>query len=94
MPDQIKPIDQCKTLQELFADPARWTQRAYARKADGGPVGLCNPDATCFCLIGGLRRLGMAENELKNELGDVFRWNDAPGRTIQEVQDLVKKLNI
>lgn len=35
---EYKPIDECKTVEELLADPARWTKYEMARDADGEVV--------------------------------------------------------
>lgn len=40
-------------MRAYFDDPAKWTQGAYARDANGGSTGFANPEATCHCLIGG-----------------------------------------
>jgi len=45
------------TLLELFSDPKRWTQGALARDADGMKRGVWEPEATYFCLVGGIKRV-------------------------------------
>lgn len=45
---------------EILSDPARWTQGEFARDAQGramsaGQASACD-EATCFCLIGAIRR--------------------------------------
>lgn len=58
-----------KTLQELFADPSRWTQRVSARDSEG----LCpaldpdDPRAVCWCLVGGAR-LVYSDGNLRTEI--------------------------
>lgn len=105
MPDEIKPLAECRTLQELYADPKRWTQGSYARTADGLKVWPFDDRASCFCLHGGVGKVydtqpvekgNEARMRLNNEIGrgGVPSWNDDKSRTVEEVQALVKKLNI
>lgn len=42
-------------VHELLSDESKWTKGVYARGADGRPLATSDPDATCFCLLGGLR---------------------------------------
>jgi hypothetical protein len=39
-----------------IANPARWTREAYARDEDGQAVDIFDPNATCFCAVGAIRR--------------------------------------
>lgn len=41
---------------ELLSEPEKWTQFAYARDKDGNPIPVTAPEATCFCLLGALRK--------------------------------------
>jgi hypothetical protein len=72
----------------LLAEPERWTQREYARNSSGFPVGACDPSATCFCMIGAIKRAGGFEYDARIPLDviahlraaiatrDQTNWND------------------
>lgn len=105
MNDEIKPIAECKTLQELFADPARWTQLANSKNSEGQTCYVHSPQAHCFCLAGGTMRVyplvedrfrvfNLLTREITRDSSGVVGWNDDPRRTVEDVQALVKKLNI
>lgn len=87
----------------MFKRPSCWTQRAYARERPKGvPTEVSNPDATCFCLTGAIQRVapgndGDARYWLHEAIrkehfgnGGIVSFNDAPGRTIQEVRKVLK----
>ena len=95
------------TLQELFAKDNSWTQGAGARRADGSACQAGAPTATQWCLMGGLTYcypLGAVPlwvwvrlNELATRgmhYSDLVAWNDAPGRTIDDVRTLVKTAGV
>lgn len=42
-------------VRERLSDPSRWTQRSYARDADGHPVSTHSARATCWCLHGAIK---------------------------------------
>jgi len=101
MSNEIKPIAECKTLQELFADPKRWTQGAMAKDEQGKTTYICTNAAVCFCLAGGLSKVYpdgdariVSVKKIRVEIGDMVDWNDDPKRSARDVQDLVAKLNI
>jgi len=100
---EIKPLDQCKTLQDLFADPKRWTAGNFARDFSGKGVSSYDKEAVSFCLIGGLNRiytdmsarleaLGRIRNEVSDSLTELFSFNDES--SYEDIRLLVKKLNI
>jgi plasmid stability protein len=75
-----------------------WTQRTYARDAEGAPVGEWSRGAVCFCSVGALRCAAAsagssshAEYEAREALSRAMggnrvpAWNDYPGRTLDEV---------
>lgn len=89
------------TLQELFADPKRWTKGAYARNKYNTIVSFENPSATCFCLAGGLLSVyeGIDYFRAINSLYKgcrlrLSKFNDDPSTTIEDIQELVKKANV
>lgn len=81
---EYKPIDECETVAELLADPARWTKFEMARDSNGEECHEKSPLATCFCVEGACIRIYgngdrnmlyeewpsvKAEMKLKNSLG-------------------------
>lgn len=83
-----------------------WTQRANARTPDGTRT-LCDANAACFCLNGALvaaaKHLDQphqvecgVEVALHAAVADVstsfVAWNDAPGRTRDEVLALLARV--
>jgi hypothetical protein len=85
-----------------------WTQRAAARNSGGEPVSLRSDAATCWCLGGAIYRsnkpyegyrVRYALEEILNfkitALGysrNYVGWNDTPGRTKQEVLNLLTEI--
>lgn len=97
----VKPISECRTLQELFVVPSRWTQHTSARDARGNRTSLNNPHASCFCLYGGLTLLyGIGEKAkaveylIEAEHRDFVGYNDAHDTTHSDILKLVTDLNI
>lgn len=80
-----------------------WTQGCSARNRQGNPCVPCSPEAACWCLVGSFthnpnipmhvrisgRQAINSVLEHRNELPDIEVWNDKPGRTQQEVLDLL-----
>ena len=96
-----KELAEPKTLQELYSKPNTWTQRATARNEKGKSCEIDN--GIKFCLNGALSKVyrddGMqrtvAYYKISKFLGmGIIQWNDWPGRTIEEVRDLVKRVNV
>lgn len=82
------------TLQELFAKDDSWTQGTFV-------MYNCEKNIEQRCLLGGLYKVygyGIVSNSIRsrieNEIGPVSLWNDVKERTIDDVRNLVKKLNI
>ena len=69
-----------------------WTQGEYARNAAGLPVVPASPRAVCWCAGGAIavcagswsHRADVAD-VLVEDVGSVVAWNDATGRTAEEV---------
>ena len=82
-----------KTLQELFRSPKRWIQGRYKDRRN-------YEDSTCFCLIGGIQLIYKNPNEIENKVAmhlgvmSISYWNDKEYRTIEDIQNLVKELDI
>lgn len=80
----------------LIAEPGMWTQRAFARNANGLPVSDSYGLATCWCSVGAIRvaskrssvRADTASALVRRGIGNpesLAEWNDAPERTHAEV---------
>lgn len=99
-------ITKSTTLQELFSAENSWTQRAFARDENNIPVNEHDSHAICWCLSGAVYKIyGGKEfnytvskkifNLLKSRIGGpITTWNDNIKRTIEDVRNLVKELNI
>ena len=97
------------TLQQWFAKPGSWCQHAAARTASGRRVLSRSRAAVCLCVSGALDRFYRQEDDKQkgaarllaviraNYYWDetvISRWNDDPGRTIDEVRRLVKRAKV
>jgi hypothetical protein len=75
---------------DRIAKPGAWIQHTYARDAAGTPVAYNSKDAVCYCALGAIYAdgvvpgVGSALRMVTDEDG-VDLWNDAPGRTQEEV---------
>jgi hypothetical protein len=108
MPEEIKPVAECKTLQDLFSDPSRWAKGGYAFATEGirkFKVWPFDKRAECFCLTGGFGRVYgdgtmMEQDKVRDKIfaelkgRSMVSWNDDPCRTFADIQALVKKLNV
>lgn len=83
---------------------AGWTQGTPARDASGGKIGWERREAASFCLGGAICRAAavgasisavvVAVNGAIEALGlprNIHLYNDAPGRTKEEVADLLER---
>lgn len=50
-------------LSELLDKPEKWTKKYNARNSYGFSVNFDSPDATCWCLVGGMRKLGFQSED-------------------------------
>lgn len=73
-----------------------WTQRSWARNADGTGISAKSTEATCYCGLGAVAAASSEELQLlfgspvtaalDRAAGGLFeRFNDSPGRTLPEV---------
>jgi hypothetical protein len=81
-----------------------WCQNAAARDSDGMSIHALSSEATCFCLSGAVQRafrggaypwlVFMVDTKtfLPRGFTSVIVWNDAPGRTKEEVIQLLKSV--
>jgi hypothetical protein len=103
----MKPINECKTVYELLESPERWMKGAYSnREVIAQTDGVNNPEATCFCILGAIRKvynLTRDSNEYAEKVKNTLQlyhweylheWNDAPERTHAEVLEAVRKAGI
>lgn len=90
-------------IKELFSDPSRWTQGAFARDKDGNEVSPRSRKAVCWCLEGATEKcykgddIFEAARTIHRGLGDhefVAVWNDNKKRKFEEIKALVEKLDI
>jgi len=83
-----------------FLNESNWTQGQFARDEDGNSCAAIDARAKKFCLMGAAYKCFSNETEmildlLNRELqGDAIGWNDAPGRTFEEVKAVIEKLDI
>lgn len=77
-----------------------WTQRAFARRADGTTTHTEHEQACSWCLAGSVgpvfgharSALIAIEKELNTGTGGIYIWNDAPERTKEEVLAVVDRV--
>jgi len=72
-----------------------WTQKTYARSADGDSVAYNSPEAVCWCSIGaicavdisrvGERAMNILADAIEVAPSRLTEWNDAPERSQDEV---------
>jgi hypothetical protein len=73
-----------------------------SRDAKGVPVEIMSPKCETFCLFGAIAYCYPNEGEMKRIIGKttqrigycIEHWNDNPKRTFEEVQALIKELDI
>ena len=88
-------------IYELLDAPEKWTQGAFQRDATGQKC-IDSLAAVAWCLTGAYHKCynkdpncERAQHLLSNACGGcVVLWNDAPGRTYQEVIGLCRQLDI
>lgn len=107
----MKPIKECKSLQEVFVSPDRWTKQAFYRDKDGKTLDYSSPtsrvkNATSCCILGAIdivypdnsdSIISKLSENLKMKAfvhAGITEWNDHPSRTFEEIQEIVKELDI
>lgn len=55
-----------KGTRELLSVESRWTQKLYARRADGSGASVTSPFASCWCLVGAADKVAL---DLKGYVG-------------------------
>lgn len=104
MKPKYKPVNDCKTVAELLADPKRWTKGANARDKRGVEVNTHSPNAVCWCSSGATKRiysdnLAFVRFRLRTAIGNlsassILEFNDNPKTTHKQVMAVVKKAGI
>jgi hypothetical protein len=98
----VTPAEILRGAAEMLAAPGAWTQGAWARDAAGRRLMPFEDAATCWCARGALWRCAAdgrhgvsymaAQYALarvvpgRNTLSSIAIWQDAPGRTVEEVR--------
>jgi hypothetical protein len=80
---------------DLLEKPGAWTTRTCARDRQGNTTGWDEDDAECFCALGAIFRAGKGDVSGADDFfgkalgglgwGSIAPFNDAPGRTQDEV---------
>jgi hypothetical protein len=84
---------------DLIEVEGAWTQRVFARNAEGEETGLseCRGPAVCWCALGAISKIAGNDDLLveraeyalmrllRCEVDGIANWNDAPERTQAEV---------
>ena len=85
----MNPYD--KIADELEQHPERWTQRVFALNKDRYTVEPGDPDAVTWCAAGLCARdkLSCMPLEITAD-GPVWRYNDAPERTVADIIQLFR----
>jgi hypothetical protein len=85
---------------------AGWTQNAPARNSEGRQVTFRDPSAVCYCLAGALFLASdcFPDSEYLTDLRErmlakaghhsLASWNDAAGRTVEQVIELVVSCDV
>ena len=77
-----------------------WCQGSSAEDADGRGVGASEDEAVAWCLWGALLAVGATDEDEVKVSGAIHRqvhrdmldWNDEPGRTQEDVLDMLAKV--
>lgn len=78
-------LQEFHSVQEVFADPGRWTQGTLARDASRIPINPRAPSATCWCLLGAVHRVyphGPLRDAVIARLGETLRRSHGTGRSV------------
>jgi hypothetical protein len=91
---ELEILDRCILL---YSKPGRWTKNCCARDRNGRSVNPFSPEARSFCIEGAIRRAAGIDDRTAYQrfvpilAGHVaphknpFDWNDASGRSQQDV---------
>ena len=100
-------LEKFKTLQKLFADEKNWTKSSNARDIEGNSVWIFSDKACCFCLSGGMKHVYVSTEKIeelwvklrnaiavRDGIGNIIGFNDAPNTTIAEIRAVVAEANV
>lgn len=99
----MKTVQQiaAEIAQELREHPERWTQGVFARDEKGIPCFPNDSKAECWCILGFIHKSKPKTPDFWPQLcnlcgientGHLSKWNDAPGRTVDDVIALCEKV--
>jgi len=86
-------------ISEILTDRSKWTKGMYAKDSRGKKVGVDDPSAKRFCLVGAAKKAGVElkllqwfdRQEKRLDWTDgIIAWNDEPRRTFLQVRRLVR----
>ncbi len=86
-------------VQELLTED-NWVKGSNARDKNNNSVHPTSDEACKWCLFGAIIRCYIATSEILERIGDkieensVTIWNDDPQRTFEDVEALIKELDI
>lgn len=73
-------------------NPNAWCQDAGAKDAAGEKVLPNSPSAVQWCIWGCTYKFGVDYFKIHKQINDSLpRWNDQPGRTVQDVIAMLRK---
>lgn len=100
-------VETPKKAYSLIDSPNKWVQGSYATTKNRTPICSTDTGAYCFCGQGAINNVygfytdqrALVMHKVLHELAKqgfytIVAWNDAPGRTQQEVYELFKRLDI
>lgn len=86
---------------DVIDSPEKWIQGSFARTKTGGRANVQDEKAYCFCVVGAIYRAYEEDKAIKQLsklqpiMGNALMgWNDEPGRTWEEVYQLLKDNDI
>ena len=93
-------------IKELFSDRSKWIQHDMSVDYRRRFTAPNSNDACCWCLVGAIikcypedliqqgRVMERIRLKIGNDYGPIYKWNDAIGRTFEDVKQLVEELDI
>lgn len=58
----MTPANLIAETRKFFDSPTKWTQRAFGRDKEGAALGLLDPRAVCWCVVGATTKVGTESN--------------------------------
>lgn len=68
MIDVVRAKQNLEAALAIIEDPAKWTQRAFARHANGNPIGPLEKNACSWCALGALTLVTANDCSLHDEV--------------------------